>query len=238
MSAPGSQIVAGVALARHRMGCATGGVAIRARVAKRGRRGTFSTTDGVRRGWGRYPRQGRKPWQAWHLVDTGGGAQGVGSCARVATRGRRGTSATPHGVRRGMGGSQREAGVALVRHHMGCAGGGAAIRARIATRGRRGTLDTGGGARGVGSLIIRAKVANRGNRNSFSTPRVGWRRYPRPGRNAWQAWHCLNTRGGAQGVGSLSAPGSKNVAGVLLDTKGVRTGWDRFRRQGRKTWQA
>ena len=148
-------------------------------------RGTSSTPQGVRRGWG------RNAWQALHLFDTTWGAQGVGP-QRVA----------------GVAGSQRVAGVALSRHRMGSAGGEIASRARVAKLGKRG---------------------------SFSTPHVGWRRYPRPGRKACQAWRSLNTRGGAQRVGSLSAPGSQSVAGVVLNTNGVRRGWGRYRRQGRKT---
>ena len=179
----------------------------------------------------------------------------------------RGTSSTPQGVRRGWGrnawqalhlfdttwgaqgvgpqrvagvaGSQRVAGVALSRHRMGSAGGEIASRARVAKLGKRG---------------------------SFSTPHVGWRRYPRPGRKACQAWRSLNTRGGAQRVGSLSAPGSQSVVcvalsrhhrgcagggvafrarvakcgrrGIFSTPQGVRWGWGRYSLRARKAWQA
>ena len=45
-----AQSVASVTLSRRQRGSAGGGVAVRANVAKRGRRSTFSTPEGVRRG--------------------------------------------------------------------------------------------------------------------------------------------------------------------------------------------
>jgi len=118
---------------------------MRANVVQRGRRGTFSTLQGVRRGWGRHARQCRKAWQAWHVLvtsrerwryarqcrqawqawpslDARAGPQGVGAlCAQPP---------------------QSVAGVAPSRQHRGSAGDGGAMRANVAKHGRRCTSST------------------------------------------------------------------------------------------------
>ena len=173
LSTPGSQRVSGVVFSAHQRGCARGGVAISAQVAKRGRRGTVVTPEGdarggrnprqdskvsqawrclVRKGWGRYPRQGRKAWQAWHRLDNALGAQGVGAPSTPGTQSVASAALSRHHIGYGVGtlsapGSQSVASLDLSRHRMGCAGGGVAIRARVKKCNRCGTCSTPRGVR-------------------------------------------------------------------------------------------
>eukprot|EP00959_Pyramimonas_sp_CCMP1952_P398859 8358006-Pyramimonas_sp.AAC.1 len=52
---------------------------------------------------------------------------------------------------------------------------------------------------------------------------------------AEQAWHFPDTRGGAQGVVSQSAPGSSRHSrrGSFSTPEGLRRGWSPYARQGR-----
>ena len=100
---------------------------MRCRLAGHGRRGTFSSLQGVRRECGLYALQARRAWQARHFLDTRGGAQGVRSPC--------------------VAGSQGAAGVALSRHHRVCAGSAVSMRCRLAGHGRCGTFSTPQGVR-------------------------------------------------------------------------------------------
>eukprot|EP00959_Pyramimonas_sp_CCMP1952_P313782 6568217-Pyramimonas_sp.AAC.1 len=107
-----------------------------ARAGERGRRATFSTPEGLRRGWSKTPDSMR---------------------ARVGERGRRGTFSTPVVSQRGpyeCQGRRSAAGAALSRRQRECAEGSslsaASVRARVGERGRCGTFSTpeGGAQRG------------------------------------------------------------------------------------------
>eukprot|EP00959_Pyramimonas_sp_CCMP1952_P168889 3528304-Pyramimonas_sp.AAC.1 len=119
--------MAGVALPRHRRGCAGGGLPIRFGLAKRGKRGSSSTPQGLRWGWSPYPFRARKARHAvpLHFLDTTGGALGVVS---LSVSGSRSVAGVPFPRRhRGTLGvvspsasvSKSVASVPLPRHHKG-----------------------------------------------------------------------------------------------------------------------
>ena len=91
------QGIAGVALSRHHKGCTGGGPPIRYGLATCGRRGTFSTPQGVRWGCGRYPSHARRlpsvasktacMENSKHLGSSRLGALGLSrGCARIPNR--------------------------------------------------------------------------------------------------------------------------------------------------------